>query len=186
MGPKLLVIGAGGFGRAVAEAAAAAFDVVGFVDDRFPALNAVSGMRVLGRTADLQSIRSLAGCVIVAIGDNARREILARSAVQHGFDLATFVHPRGFVSPSAQIGAGSIVMAGCVIGSGSVLGEGVIAHYGSTIDHDCVIGSFSHIGVGACISGGVVLGQKVWLQAGCALGGAVQIDGGTVVSESVR
>ena len=186
MGPRLLVIGAGGFGRAVAEAAAAVFDVIGFADDRFPALDAVFGMRVLGRAADLESLRSLAGCVTVAIGDNASRAVLARKAVQHAFGLATVVHQRAFVSSSAQIGAGSIVMAGSVIGSGSVLGEGVIAHYGSTIDHDCVIGSFSHIGVGACMSGGVVVGEKVWLQTGCALGRAVQIGDGTVVTQSVR
>ena len=188
MAPRLLIVGAGGFGRAVAEAAAASagFEVVGYADDRLPAPDGLGGIRILGRTADLASLKPLTDFVVVAIGDNALRTVLAGKAVQQGFALATVIHPRAFVSPSARVGAGTMVMAGSVIGSSSVLGQGVVVHYGSAIDHDCAIGSFSHIGVGACMSGGVVLGERVWLQAGCTLGRAVQIGDGIVVSESRR
>ena len=188
MAPRLLIVGAGGFGRAVAEAAVASagFEIVGFADDRSPALAEREGIRILGRATNLECLKPLADFAVVAIGDNALRANFARKAVQQGFALATVIHPRAFVSPSARVGVGTMIMAGSVIGSSSVLGQGVIVHYGSAIDHDCAVGSFSHIGVGACMIGGVVLGERVWLHAGCTLGRAVQIGDDVVVSESQR
>ena len=188
MRSKLLIVGAGGFGQAVAEAAAESgmFDVVGFVDDRFPAVKRVAGISVFGRTEDLSSLQHTADLVFVAIGSNAVRALVTESVVQQGFALATIVHPRAYVSPSVKIGLGTVVMAGSVIGSNCVLGDGVIAHYASAIDHDCVIGDYSHIGVNACVTGGVIFGRKVWLQAGCAIGRSVQIADGEVVSQSMR
>ena len=106
--------------------------------------------------------------------------------MRQGFALATIVHPRAHVSPTAKIGIGSVVMAGSVIGSNCVLGDGVIAHYASAIDHDCVIGNYSHIGVNASVTGGVIFGKKVWLQTGCAIGRSIEIADGVVVSQSMR
>jgi sugar O-acyltransferase (sialic acid O-acetyltransferase NeuD family) len=188
MRPKLLIIGAGGFGQAVAEAAAESsiFDVVGFVDDRFPSVSKVAGIAVFGGTEDLSSLRHTADVVFVAIGNNAVRASVTESVVRQGFALATIVHPRAYVSSTAKIGLGTVVMAGSVIGSKCVLGDGVIAHYASAIDHNCVIGNYSHIGVGACVTGGVILGKTVWLQTGCAVGRSVQIADGEVISQSMR
>jgi sugar O-acyltransferase (sialic acid O-acetyltransferase NeuD family) len=185
---KLLIVGAGGFGQAVAEAASESsrFEVVGFIDDRFPAVKNVAGISVFGRTEDLSSQMRVADMVFVAIGINAVRASVSQSVVQQGFALATIIHPRAYISPTVKIGSGTVVMAGSVIGSNCILGDGVIAHYASAIDHNCVFGSYSHIGVGACVSGGVIFGSMVWLQTGCAVGRAVQIADGEVISESMR
>ena len=188
MRPKLLIVGAGGFGQAVAEAAVESgiFDVMGFVDDRFPTIKTVADIAVVGCIKDLSSLRYTADLIFVAIGSNAARASITENVVQQGFVLATIIHPRAYVSPTVKIGSGTVVMAGSVIGSNCVLGDGVIAHYASAIDHDCVIGNYSHIGVNACVTGGVIFGKKVWLQVGCAIGRAVQIPDGEVVSQSMR
>ena len=56
---RLLIVGAGGHGRSVAEAALAAggYEVVGFVDDARPGLEQVWNVGVLGNTADVSSYR---------------------------------------------------------------------------------------------------------------------------------
>lgn len=169
---KLIIVGAGGYGRAVAEAAEATgeYEILGFADERFPALSTADGRAILGSTASLANLRRLSDLVVVAVGANKVREALAESAVLHGFRLASVVHPRAFVSPSAHIGAGTTVMAGSTVGSGCVLGEGAIVNYGCAIDHDCRVGRFAHLSVGASMGGGAVLEDNAWLQAGCTLG----------------
>ena len=49
------------------------FDVVGFVDDRFPTVKTVAGIAVSGRIEDLSSLRHTADLVFVAIGSNPVR-----------------------------------------------------------------------------------------------------------------
>jgi len=172
MASKLLIVGAGGFGRAVAEAVEAAeeFHVLGFVDDRFPDSRTIAGKPIVGATTAFGQLKALADFIVIAIGDNKMRAALAQSAVQQGFRLASVIHPHAFVSPSVEIGPGSTVMAGSVIGCGGVIGEGAIVNYGCAIDHDCNIGAFAHLGVGACMAGGATLGPGAWLQAGSTIG----------------
>lgn len=181
MASKLLIVGAGGFGRAVAEAAEATeeFNVVGFVDDRFPELSTVAGKPIVGATTELGQLKKLADWIAIAIGDNQIRAALTELAIQNGFRLASIIHPRAFVSPSVEIGAGSTIMAGSIIGSGCVIGEGVIVNYGCVIDHDCTVRAFAHLSVGACMAGGSSLGTQAVLHPGCNLARGMAIADAT-------
>jgi FlaA1/EpsC-like NDP-sugar epimerase len=111
---KLLIIGAGGHGRSVAEDAelSGAFEVVGFLDDALPVGKALLNGPVLGAISGLSSLDHLdryrAECeqAIVAVGGNAVREKITQQLVDAGFDIATVIHPRAFMSPSAVVGSG--------------------------------------------------------------------------------
>ena len=124
----LLVVGAGGFGRAVAETVAACgeFTVVGFVDDRWPDVPPVAGLPVLGRVADLPRLRSAADAVVVAIGNNRVRHDAFLRAADAGFAVPTVVHARAWVSPSVSLERGVIIMAGAMIGTEARLRDGVL------------------------------------------------------------
>lgn len=186
MSPKsrLLIVGAGGHGRSVAEAVAAAglFEVAGFLDDATVALSQVGSHRVLGDTHDLIAYRAEADTAIVAVGNNALREDLCNRLISAGFELATVVHPLAIVSPSAVIGPGNAIMAGAIVGTEARLGCGVIINCGAVVDHDAQVHDYGHLGVNACMSGGSVLGRSAWLQAGSALGHGVKVADGVVVS----
>jgi len=179
----LLVIGAGGYGRSVAEAAAAcgAFAVVGFADDRWPDLAPVGGLPVLGRIADLSALLQQATAAVVAIGDNARRRLVFELAATAGFELVSIVHPRAIVSPSALIGRGVTVMAGSVIGCEAQLHDGVIVSAGAVLDHHCELADFSQASAGACMGGGSSLGIEAWIQEGCALRPGTKVAARTIV-----
>jgi sugar O-acyltransferase (sialic acid O-acetyltransferase NeuD family) len=181
--PKVLIIGAGGHGQSVAEAAElnGQFEVVGFLDDALALGTLVLGYPVLGPAIDLSGYDSVCDQVVVAIGNNALRASLADRLLQAGLSLATVVHPQAMVSPRAQLGAGSAVMAGAVVGTAAVLGQGVIVNCGAVVDHHARVEDFGHLGVGACMVGGSVLGAKAWMQAGSALGYGVSIPAGTVL-----
>ncbi len=177
---RVLIVGAGGHGQAVAEAFALQGNchLVGFVDDAAPVGSLVFGSPVLGTVGSLPKLAAMADAVCVAIGHNATRQRLVEQALQVGFALATVVHPRAFVSPSAVVGAGSAIMAGALVGTCAQLGQGAIVNCGAVVDHHAVVEDFGHLGVGACMAGGSRVGQGAWLQAGCALGYGVVVPAG--------
>jgi sugar O-acyltransferase (sialic acid O-acetyltransferase NeuD family) len=168
----LLIVGGGGYGCAVAEAASlsGAFTVVGFVDDRWPGLQSAWGRPVVGRSDQLASLRPMADAAVVAVGNNARRQALCETILAAGFELASVIHPKAFISPSAKLGRGVTVMAGAVVGSEAELGDGVIANAGCVIDHHGAVGAHAHLGIGACMGGGASMGMRSWMQEGCCLG----------------
>lgn len=184
MSKRVIVIGAGGHGRSVAEAVLllGRDALVGFVDDGADANAKVWSYPMLGRTDSLHTLRVLADAVVVAIGSNALREKLHARVREAGFELLKVIHPTAFVSPTATLGAGCAVMAGAVVGTEAQLGEGVIVNCGATVDHHCRVDAFGHLGVNACMAGGSVLGHRAWMQAGSALGYGVQVEDGAVLA----
>lgn len=184
MSKRVIVIGAGGHGRSVAEAILllGREELVGFVDDGADANAKVWSYPILGRTDALHTLRVHGDAVVVAIGNNAVREKLHARAQDVGFELLNVTHPAAFVSPTATLGAGCVVMAGAVVGTEAKLGEGVIVNCGATVDHHCRVDAFGHLGVNACMAGGSVLRHRAWMQAGSALGYGVQVEDGAVLA----
>lgn len=180
----LLVLGAGGHGKSVAEAAllSGEWQRVCFLDDRWPQLEVVCGIDVIG---DLDSLLepglSVAGG-IAAVGNNSLREVWVERIKAAGIEVVSIVHPRAWISPSAHIGQGGAVLAMAVIGTDARLGRGAIVNAGAVVDHDVCIGDFAHLGVGVNLAGGVQVGASAWLQAGCSAGYGVSVASGDVVA----
>ena len=181
---RLLIVGAGGHGRSVAETvlAAGVFQLAGFLDDAAPELNRVWDWPVFGSTAELANCRQRADAAIVAIGNNCLREELHQRLYAAGFELATVVHPKAIVSPRACVGPGSAIMAGAIVGTQAQLGAGVIVNCGAVVDHDCRVEDFGHLGVNAAMAGGSVLGRGAWMQAGSVLGSGAIVGAGVVLA----
>ncbi len=181
---RLLIVGAGGHGRSVAEAALTAgqYELVGFVDDAALGLRQVWEWPVFGATAELAPCRRHADAAIVAIGNNRLREELHERLEAAGFELATIVHPKSIVSPRAVMGAGTAIMAGAIVGTEAQLGAGVIVNCAAVVDHHCRVEDFGHLGVNAGMAGGSVLGRGAWMQAGSVLGYGVKVEAGVVLA----
>lgn len=177
----LLVLGAGGHGRSVAETALATgrYQVVGFLDDGADVGSLVMGLPVKGRVSELSHWLSRVDSIIVAIGHNLTRAQLTDAVPEDS--LATIVHPTSIVAPSARIGAGSAIMAGAIIGTSATIGRGVIVNLGAVVDHDGAVLDFGHLGVNASMAGASRLGRAAWLQCGACLGSGVCVPDGAVV-----
>lgn len=180
----LVIVGAGGHGRSVLELVRllGAHTPAGFLDDTLAAGTVVMGLPVWGPTALLTELPARGvHAVHVAIGHNATRESLDAGARAAGLTLATLIHPRACVSPSATLGAGCAVMALALVGTEAVLGDGVIVNVGAVVDHHARVGDHGHLGANATMAGGTSIGVRAWLQAGSAIGYHVHLGADAVL-----
>lgn len=189
---NLLVFGAGGHARVVADALALAIPELRRVgSDRDPAR--CQGMLLPGVPLVLPEHVNDAlapnAKVHVAIGVNAARE---REAIIWGLQrLYTVVHPAASVSPYARIESGAFVAAQAVVGPQAYVGQGAIVNHGAIVDHDVQVGDFAHVAPNAALGGGARIGLRVLLGAGAVVLPSVYIaddaviGAGAVVCESV-
>lgn len=166
--PTCYILGAGGHGRVVLEAALAsgAFQACLFIDGN----TALHGTQIMGAPV-LGGDDALpppgAGVVVMpAIGDNHRRLALTLELLAQGYAVATVVHPRAWVSPHASLGAGTVVCAMAVVQPGAILGCACIVNTAASVDHDCLIGDGVHCSPGVRLAGGVQVGDCTHLGIG--------------------
>lgn len=178
----LYIVGAGGHGRAVAEAALEnGWKNIRFIDDSYQDGKHVDGWPVVGSTSHLLELIQPNDCAIVAIGNQHTRSALVQRLNELQASLTTIIHPRAYVSPSARLGAGVAIMAGAIVGAHAQIGQGCIVNANATVDHDAILHDFAHLGVGTQLAGGVIIETMAWLQAGCAAGYHVVVKEGRVI-----
>jgi sugar O-acyltransferase (sialic acid O-acetyltransferase NeuD family) len=175
----LLVLGAGGHGRVVADAALRAGVWQGLsATDRDTARcfgELLPGVRLAAAATVLPS----ATAVHIAIGDAQFRQAEARAV---GADkLATVTHPDASLSAYAQVGAGCFLAARSVVAPCARLGACVIVNHGAVVDHDVEVGDFSHVAPNVTLGGGARVGSRVLVGAGTAVLPGVSICDDTVI-----
>lgn len=183
---RIVIIGAGGQGRVVADALLQARDgtsdlqVVGFLDDN-PDLpeEGPLGIRVLGSAEALASITHDA--VVVAIGDNATRRRLTLSAAAHTRILSLVRHPASIVARDVTLGAGTMVSANATVVTGARIGRGCIVNTGCVVDHDSTIGDWVHIAPRAVLGGQVSIGDGVLVGIGSTVMPGRHVGAGAIV-----
>lgn len=172
----LLILGAGGHARVVAETALASgrFASVAFLDDRCtgPAqLPPVLGWPVLGPLAQALEFFSQQQftAAVVAIGHASTRLRWINQLQAIGYELPVLVHPTAWISPSARIGPASVVFAQAAVQAQACLGAGVILNTGCSVDHDSRLADGVHICPGACLAGDVQVGSRSWIGIGASV-----------------
>jgi sugar O-acyltransferase (sialic acid O-acetyltransferase NeuD family) len=175
----LLIIGAGGHGRVVADTAEqTGYSNIVFHDDRWPEMATNLCWPVVGRDKPQSPGAS---DVFVAIGNNAARLAMIHMLISEGFAVPTLVHPRAHVSRHAVLGTGSFVGPMAVVNAGANLGVGVIVNTAASVDHDCIVGDGVHISPGAHIAGGVHIGNESWIGIGANVREAIRIGARVMV-----
>lgn len=169
---NVVIIGAGGHGKVVADIVAACGDnLIGFLDDSSDDERVIGGIGSFGMYQDAR--------FIVAIGNSeARKEIVSRL---DGVSWYTAIHPSAVVSPSAKIGEGSVVCPNAVINAGAVIGKHCIINTASVVEHDNTIGDWCHISVGAKLGGTVKIGDCTWVGIGATVINNISVCAGTLI-----
>lgn len=173
---QLLIVGASGHGKVVADIAELnGYDSILFFDDN-ETLKKCGKHTVVDYSSEIDRYE---GDIIVAIGNAEIRSRIQDSVASRNFP--TLIHPSAVISPSAQIGSGTVVMANAVINADAVVGKGCIINTCASVDHDCIIGDYVHISVGAHVAGTVDIGNKTWIGIGATVSNNVSICGGCII-----
>lgn len=173
---KVIVIGAGGHGRVIADIITCTGDIVlGFLDDKDP--NQILDIPYLGQITDFIKYQQDT-LFIVAIGDNHTRKQIMES---YDLNWYTAIHPSAVIAPDVEIAEGAAIMANAVINTGSKIGKGVIVNTAATVDHDNVLANYVHISPGAHLGGTVNIDSETWIGIGAVVSNNIDICGESVV-----
>jgi len=165
MSKPLLIVGAGGHGRVVAEAAQlSGVRIAGFIDNETNRLpSELDSIQVLGDDSLLPTLDSSTYSFTVGVGmpriSDLRATIFLKM-LNLGFTPLSVFHPSAVISPSAEVKAGAQIMAHAVVQAGAVIGQAVIVNTGAVIEHDCNIDEFCHIAPCAVVLGGASVGAS--------------------------
>lgn len=179
----LLIVGAGGHGRVIADTAlrTGRWSAIAWVDDRLDRDSPVLGFPVLGTRQDLPALRARYPEAVVSIGDDRLRVTLTRELQEIGYTCPFVVAPTATVSTHCVLGPGTVVLAGATVSVDVRTGRACILNHGCTVDHDCVLGDGVHICPGANLAGNVEIGDRVWIGIGAAVIQGIKIGMDAVV-----
>lgn len=167
---KLVIIGAGGHGKVIAEIAKKnGYSNIVFLDDN-EKLYKCGDFPIIGSCSEFSKID---GDVIVGIGNTLLRKYMLEVIPKDR--LVTLIHPNAVVADDVVIDIGSVIMAGSVINPGTRIGKGCIINTSSSVDHDCKIGDYVHIAVGSHLCGGVTIGNETWIGAGAVISNNISV-----------
>jgi sugar O-acyltransferase (sialic acid O-acetyltransferase NeuD family) len=176
----LILVGAGGHARPVAEAAVDnGHEVVACA-----AKNQPDWLDVPMFGDDDQLPASLMGFVMGLGGvdpEGLRRRLeLFRRYTAHALVPVPLIHSRAFTAADAVVAEGGIVLAGAVVNAGARISEAAIVNTGAIIEHNAEVEAGAHVAPGAILLGAARVGSCAMVGAG-----AVVLPGATVPADTL-
>ena len=197
---KLVLLGAGGFGREVAASILPfmnqrkpSYELIGFIDDgdQYKEGDMIDGYPWLGRQEWILDHRDDVWCTCT-IGSAKTKAAIQRKLTQQGVRFATLIGHRVYLAPYSEIGPGSILYGWTQVSVNCKIGAGVVLNDSVRIGHDVTIGDYTSIMPGTGISGGCVIGKEVdigghaYIVPGRKIGDGARIAAGSIVFSNVK
>jgi sugar O-acyltransferase (sialic acid O-acetyltransferase NeuD family) len=184
----LLIIGAGGHAKVVAETvlSSGVASHIAFLDDRCSGpdqLPHLLGWPVIGPLAHALEPTFLDRfpAAAVAIGQSRPRLDWIEKLQHAGYALPVLIHPTAWLSPSSQVGPASVVFAQAAVQAQASIGMGAILNTGCSVDHDVRLADGVHICPGSRLAGGVQVGARSWMGIGSSVIQQVRIGADVTV-----
>ena len=158
---SLLILGAGGFGRMVAETAQAlGYEKVVFLDD------AVKDEAVIGMCCDYEIRHEEYPVAVAAIGNNMMRLYWTDILREKAYAVPAIVHPSAGGSPRAVLEPGCFVMQRAVVNTNARIGRAVLVNSGAIVDHNSVVCAGAHVGLGSVVKSDCTIESGCKVEAG--------------------
>ena len=194
-GKGLLIVGAGGHGKVVLDAArlSGRFTKYVFLDED-PARwgTRTLGVEVAGGLEVFSRLETDEWEVAIAVGVNEERRRLAAQVEEMGWTFVSVVHPEAVVAKDVEVSPGVVVCAGAVVNPGARIRSHAIVNSRAVVEHDCSIGAYAHIAPGACLGGdvhvgtGALVGIRAAILPGTRIGDLAVVGAGAVVTADVE
>lgn len=186
---RIVIVGAGGFGREIVALAAACnraaeqpiYDLVGVVDDGNPDLGRLQRLSV-PLIGPVEAVGNLDARYLIGIGSPSVRRAVDKRLAAIGASAATpMIHPSAWVGLDVELAPGVIVCAGANVTTNVRLGRHTHLNLQATVGHDCRIGEYVTVAPMTAISGNVTLEDEVELGTGVSVIPGVTIGRGTLI-----
>ncbi len=178
----VVIIGAGGQGRLIADALISqSITVHGFIDPHFDVGSVIGGIPVLGDDSWLKNNTGLR----VAVGIGATRSITQRRSLYErlaNFEVVGCIHNSTITGTAVQIHSSAQIMANCLINHSSEIQENVVVHSGSIVEHDAIIGAHSYLSPRVTLCGSVRIEEGVFVGASSTIIQNVSVGHGAVIA----
>lgn len=164
MSKSVVIIGASGHGKVIADIIANSGDkVLGFLDDADDVQGKkIIGFPVLGKTADYDNYRDCE--FVIAIGNPYIREKISNELPVKWY---TAIHPTAVISSlDVEIGEGTVIMANAVINPSARIGKHCIINTGAIVEHDNILEDYVHLSPNVTLAGIVKVGKSTHIGAG--------------------
>ena len=161
----LLILGAGGYGRTVADVAGQTgqFDDIFFLDDNCAAPD------VLGKCEEFARFRDGQTAFYPAFGNNEGRLTWLYRLQEADCTIPAIIHPTAYVSPTAQVESGAVILPHAVVNTNCVVKAGCIVNCGAIVDHGCILEEGVHICLGAIVKAENRIPGKMKVEAGVVI-----------------
>ena len=187
---KIIIVGAGGFGREVFRWCEGTFDVAGFLTNNSHDLDNLNiNVPIIGDPAKYTP--NAEDRFIFAIGDVKVKKTLTAGLKSRGAKFINLIHPTAIVSKSAVFGEGVVVCPYVIISEDVKLGDFVMMNFYSSCGHDAIVGSCSILSPYSTLNGFAVLEDNVFLgthsviTANKRVGRGSSISAGAVVIKNI-
>ena len=192
---KLLIVGAGGFGRELYAWASQHPDcgrqwqLAGFLDDNPEALKAFGSFApvfpLVGHRPATDQL------YLVGLGMPTLKEKLVAPLVSAGAEFLTFIHPSAIIGARVTFGRGVVVCPGAILSVDIDVGEFAMVNLNCTIGHDARLGPWTSLSAQCDITGHVQVADRVFLGSrasiipGKSVGSRAVVGAGAVVVTDV-
>lgn len=206
MAKKIVLIGAGGFGREVASIIEVLninnkkyykepplYELLGFLDDgsQYREGDKINGYPWQGKADWILKHKDEVYCTCT-IGDPQTRAVVQRSLTEQGVNFETIIAWGGYIGPYTQIGKGCVFYGGVFVSVNCKIGDGVLMNQMVNIGHDVTIGDFTNIMPSTGLSGNCQIGSEVnigghvFIVPGRKVGDRATIAAGSIVFSNVK
>lgn len=196
---KIVLIGAGGFGREVASiievlnSIRPRYELLGFLDDgeQFHEGVIINGYPWLGKKEWILKHKDDVYCTCT-IGSASVKAAIQSHLMEKGVKFETIIAYGGYVGPYTEIGPGCVFYGNVIISVNCKIGAGVLLNQSVNIGHDSIIGDYTTImpstGISGCCKIGteVSIGGHAFVIPGKKIGDKATIAAGSIVFSNVK
>ena len=173
---KVVIIGAGGFGREVLDVIDACnqvretYEPLGFiVDPQYGAPGTIINEKPILGGFDWLEAHARDVEVICAVGPSHLRYQLIQRARSINCRFFNLIHPSAILTRWVTLGEGVVITAGCILTNQIQIGSHVHVNLDCTIGHDAILQDFVTLSPGVHVSGNVTLGTGCYVGTGANL-----------------
>lgn len=160
---RLIILGAGGYGKTVADIArqSGKYEQIYFLDD-----GQETSDLILGTCLEYMKFADGNTEMYPAFGNNEMRLDWMKKLSDAQITLPRLIHATAYVSPTAEVEVGTVVLPLAIINTDCRIQSGCIINCGSIVDHGCVIEEGVHISPGTVIKAENRIPRATKIEAG--------------------